>query len=197
MSGLDNWDDMLWHEIPFVALDTETTGLGPDDRIVQIAFSSFYDSGLRTKSWLVYPGRSIPEAASNVHGITDSMVRGAPMFRDILDEVLEELNRAPWVAHNMPFDAKMLAKEIPRERWPRGIPTLCTLSYARTRHPDTKYRRRHKLADLANTFAQDYKTASLHDAGYDAEILAHVTQRMMRDLSVGKHMTKFSEDWLK
>lgn len=193
---LEDWNSLLWHEIPFVALDTETTGLGPDDRIVQIAFASFYDEGLRVKKWLVYPGRPIPEVVTRIHGITDDMVRDAPTFRDILDEVLSELNRAPWVAHNLPFDAKMLAKEIPRDKWPRGMPTLCTLSYARTRHPETSRRRGHKLADLANVFEHDYKTASLHDAGYDAEVLAHVTHRMMHGLSVGEHMTKFSEDWI-
>lgn len=194
---LDDWNSMLWHEIPFVAIDTETTGFGPEDRIVQIAFASFFDDDLRVKKWMVYPGRTIPAESTAVHGITDDMVKNAPMFPDILDEVVTELERAPWVAHNLPFDARMLAREIPADRWPVGIPTLCTMSYAKKHHPMTKLRRGFKLADLANIFAQDYRAEGLHDAEYDAGLLAHVTHRMMRGLSVGGHMTKFSEEWIR
>lgn len=193
---LDNWDDMTWDEIPFVAFDTETTGFGKDARIVQIAFASFIDGNLRTKRWLVYPGIAIPAESTNVHGITDAMVRDAPRFIDIRDEVLKELNRAPWVAHNLRFDASMLAREIPRELWPKRMPTLCTMTYSKKEHPRTKGRRGHKLADLANVFAQDYRSEGLHDAEYDAGLLANVTYSMMRGLSVGGHMTKFSEEWL-
>ncbi len=196
---MSDWDepDMLWDQIPFVAFDTETTGLGKEDRIIQIAFASFFGDELRTKKWYVYPGRGIPMEATRIHGITDDMVRDAPMFEDILEEVLVELRRAPWVAHNLRFDAGMLAKEIPEERWPTGMPTLCTLDYARKHHPQTKLRRGHKLADLANVFAEDYSTGAMHDAQYDANLLANITHRMMRGLVVGTTMTKMSEGWLK
>lgn len=194
---LDDWDSMIWSEIPFVAFDTETTGFRPDDRIVQIAFASFFGDDLRIKKWLVYPEREIPPESTAIHGIDDAMVRDAPRFVDILPEVLAELNRAPWVCHSLMFDVRFLAREIPRERWPIGMPTLCTLDYAKKHHPETKIRRGHKLADLATVFAQDYRSEGLHDAAYDAGLLAHIAHRMMRGLSVGRHMTKFSEQWLK
>lgn len=192
-----NWNELYWDKIPFVAFDTETTGFGKEARICQVAMASFYSDGvLRTKSWLIYPGREIPPEATRVHGITDEMVRGAPMFSEVCDEIVEELWRAPWVAHNLRFDADMLSREIPREKWPREIPTLCTLSYAK-KHEETKHRRGHKLADLANVFAVDYETRELHDAKYDAGLLAHITRSMMRGREVGSYYTKMSEEWLK
>jgi DNA polymerase III subunit epsilon len=193
---LMNWDDLYWDKIPFVAFDTETTGLGKEDRICQVAVASFSgDGSLRTKSWLVYPGMPIPAQSTAIHGITDEMVKGAPMFFDICDEIVEELWRAPWVAHNLSFDARFLAKEIPSEKWPRGLPTLCSMTYAKRIHEETKYRRGHKLADLANFFGVDYSIKNLHDAQYDAGLLAHVTRSMMRGREVGKYFTKFSEEW--
>lgn len=193
-----NWDELYWDKIPFVAFDTETTGFGKEDRICQVAVASFFGDGvLKTRSWLIYPGRSIPPESTAVHGITDEMVKNAPMFADVCDEIVEELERAPWVAHNLSFDARFLAREIPLEKWPRGLPTLCSMTYAKKHHEETKYRRGHKLADLANVFSVDYETRDLHDAQYDAGLLAHVTRSMMRGREVGKYFTKLSEDWLK
>lgn len=193
-----NWDELYWDSIPFVSIDTETTGLGRDDRICQVAIASFFGDGrLETKSWLVYPGRPIPEQATRIHGITDRMVRNAPTFSEIVEDVIAELERAPWVAHNLQFDARMLAKEIPRDRWPQGVPTLCSMTYAKKHHVDTKHRRGHKLSDLANVFSVDYETGGLHDAKYDANLLAYVTRSMMRGREVGKTFTKMSEDWIK
>jgi DNA polymerase III epsilon subunit family exonuclease len=193
-----NWDELFWDQIPFVAIDTETTGLGRDDRICQVAVASFFGDGrLKTQSWLVYPGKSIPAEATRIHGITDDMVAKAPSFQDVMDEVLEELTRAPWVAHNLQFDAKMLLREIPTERWPRGIPTLCSMTYAKKHHVEMKYHRGHKLADLANFFRLDYSVKDLHDAKTDAQLLAQVTRHLMRGKEVGKSFTKMSEDWVK
>lgn len=194
---LDDLRGMTWDEIPFVAFDTETTGFGKDDRIVQLAMASYIDGELRLKKWLVYPGMPIPEASTAVHGITDQMVKGAPMFRDIVDEVLPELRRAPWVAHQMIFDARMLAKEIPPDQWPHGIPTLCTMTYAKKHHPLTKTRKGHKLADLANVFGKDYEPGQLHDAVIDTQLLTEITLTMMKGLRIEETMTKFSEEWLK
>lgn len=194
---LDDLQGMTWDKTPFVAFDTETTGFGGEDRIIQIAMGSFIDGKLEVQKWLVYPGRSIPPESTAVHGITDAMVKSAPMFADIKDLVLAELRRAPWVAHQLAFDTRMLAKEIPTEEWPRGIPTLCTLTYAKKHHPMTKTRKGHKLADLAGVFNEDYHPGQLHDADVDTRLLANITHSMMRNLLITEHYTKLSEEWLK
>ena len=193
---MEDWDSLIWDQIPFVAFDVETTGFGPAARVCQVATASFYQDGLRSRSWLIYPGCPIPPETTAIHGITDEMVAGAPMFKDVLPEILEELRRAPWVAHNLRFDSRMLAREIPPELWPRGLPTLCTLEHSKKHCEMTKGRRGHKLADLANVFSVDYKISELHDATYDTELLAHITRNMMRGLSIGRTFTRMSEDWL-
>lgn len=59
----------------FVIVDTETTGVYPADRIVEIALITLSLSGevVDVFETLINPGRDV--AASHIHGITASMVR--------------------------------------------------------------------------------------------------------------------------
>jgi DNA polymerase III epsilon subunit family exonuclease len=96
-------------------LDVETTGLYPSagHRICEIGIS-------RVRGWkevgffstLVNPGRHIPSDATMVNGITDSMVRDAPKFEEIANEVLDMLVETVVVCHNVPFDMGFLRKEM-------------------------------------------------------------------------------------
>lgn len=122
-------------EIPFVFLDTETTGLSPHygDRVVEIGLARFrgdvmenlYDS-------LVNPERPIPLGAVRVHGITDADVRDAPRFAEIAAQVYAELDDAVIVAHNARFDLEFLAHEFWRARYacPNNL-VLDTLTFLR------------------------------------------------------------------
>ena len=69
-----------------VALDIETTGLNPEgDAITEIGAVRF--SGRRVEaewSTLINPGRRIPPEITQLTGITDAMVRGAPPIHDVL-----------------------------------------------------------------------------------------------------------------
>ncbi len=94
-----------------VAVDVETTGLSPQqgDRICEIALMSIVSGQvMREFVTLVNPERSIPPEASAVNRITDAMVRSAPTFRDIADQVHPFLEGKLAVLHNGPFDLSFL-----------------------------------------------------------------------------------------
>lgn len=83
--------------VPTVWLDTETTGTNAAvDGVVQFGAARFppgQPPSVRT--WLVNPGRPIPKEASEIHGITDAMVAGAPTLDQLMgDEELQRLERA-------------------------------------------------------------------------------------------------------
>jgi len=95
----------------FVAFDTETTGLSPiEDRVVEIAGAAFGPDGspLGCFEQLVDPGIPIPEALTQIHGITDAMVQGKPRIEQVLPEFLRFAGDAVLVAHNAPYDVSML-----------------------------------------------------------------------------------------
>jgi DNA polymerase III epsilon subunit len=108
-------------EVPFAFLDVETTGLDPSqgDRICEIAVMKTVNGSVVGEfTTLVNPGRSIPQSAVSVHGITDLMVRRSPFFRDIAKELLTVIKDSVIVAHNAKFDIGFLSVELGNLRLP-------------------------------------------------------------------------------
>ena len=101
-----------------VVLDTETTGVGEDDVIVELAMRRirFDGDGVivsidRAYSWLEDPGRDLPADVAKLTGITDDDLRGQSIDEG---EVLRLLKSAEFVcAHNARFDLGMLVKRLP------------------------------------------------------------------------------------
>lgn len=98
----------------FAVLDTETTGVYPSDRVVEIAVVTVGLDGqlLDEFDTLVQPGRDV--AATHIHGITATMVADAPRWDEIAGDVAVRLHGACIVAHNAAFDRRMVAGEYER-----------------------------------------------------------------------------------
>ncbi len=96
-------------------IDCETTGLGRQDRIVEIAVVT-----LDSQTWeptdeydtLINPERDVGPVG--VHGITATMVEAAPMFAEVAAALRRRLHGSILVAHNLPFDTRMLRQEFDR-----------------------------------------------------------------------------------
>ena len=96
----------------FAVVDVETTGVYQSDRIVEIAIVTVSLNGeiLDVFDTLVQPQRDV--AATHIHGIAASMVANAPTFTEIAGDVAVRLHGACFVAHNVPFDSRMLVNEF-------------------------------------------------------------------------------------
>jgi DNA polymerase-3 subunit epsilon len=96
-------------EVEFVAFDLETTGLFPVvNRIVEFGAVRFTLDGRELGTWeqLVNPECVIPPGVTEIHGITDAMVRGQATLAQALPGFLEFLGDtdAILLAHNATFD---------------------------------------------------------------------------------------------
>ncbi len=102
----------------FIVLDTETTGLGSDAEIVEIAIIDAHGNALLNT--LVKPSNPIPDDVIAIHGITNQMVIDAPVWADIVDQVKMVLyNYRTW-AYNAQFDMRMMLQN----GWTGNIPAM-------------------------------------------------------------------------
>lgn len=102
---------------PIAFIDLETTGVNiSNDRIVEIAIVRIAVDGTKTvKRKLVNPLMPIPKGASDVHGITDEMVKDAPSFKQIANEIKQFMENCDLGGYNSNrFDIPMLIEEFLR-----------------------------------------------------------------------------------
>ena len=199
MTTTENWDDLYWDKIPYLCFDTETTGFSKQSRICEIAIV-IAQGGKPIEHYhqVIDPQCEIDDSASQVHGLYDDDVKGMPTFAEARADFIHFFYRdMPWVAHNLAFDARMMSYNWPAEDWPRGIPTMCTMQYSKSKHPSAKRQKRHRLADVANYFGVDYDPSQLHDALYDTSILSQIVPSMLGRRAVGPTMNRYSHEWIK
>ncbi len=102
---------------PLAVIDLETTGVNlSTDRIIDIAIVKIMPDGKRlVKRKLLNPEMPIPVASTEVHGITDAMVRDAPTFKQVANEIRQFIEQADLAGYNSNrFDVPMLAEEFLR-----------------------------------------------------------------------------------
>jgi DNA polymerase-3 subunit epsilon len=97
----------------FAVIDTETTGFGKTDRLVEVAVVLVEGNEI-IQEWetLINPERDISN--SNIHGITSEVVSLAPTFAEIDSEFSRLIHGSIMVAHNISFDRRMLEQEYSR-----------------------------------------------------------------------------------
>ncbi|MFA6051942.1 MAG: DNA polymerase III subunit epsilon [Methylobacter sp.] len=162
-----------------VVLDTETTGLNPQEghRIIEIGCVELVNRRLTGKRFHVYinPDRIIDDGAIEVHGITNQFLEDKPHFEDVVDDFIAFIRGAELVIHNAPFDVGFLDHEFSRLGNAAGTvadysAVFDTLTYARKKHPG----QRNSLDALCKRYGIDNSHRDLHGALLDAEILADV-----------------------
>lgn len=108
---------MLQLTKPLAFIDLETTGVNlATDRIIEIAIVKVLPDGKRSaKRKLINPQMSIPKQSSDIHGITNEMVKDAPTFREVAQELKQMLDGCDIAGYNSNrFDIPMLVEEFLR-----------------------------------------------------------------------------------
>jgi DNA polymerase-3 subunit epsilon len=162
-----------------IVLDTETTGLdhATGHRIVEIGCVEIVNRRLTGRKFHKYvnPEREIDAGALAVHGIGPELLRDAPKFHEIAEELVAFIKDAELIIHNAPFDVGFVDAELARVPGNvHRVATLCrvldTLALARSLHPG----QRNSLDALCKRYSVDNSKRDLHGALLDAGILVDV-----------------------
>lgn len=158
----------------FVVVDLETTGHSPKkgDKIIEIGMVTIVD-GVITDQYksFVHPEQPIPSFISQLTGIQDADVQGAPLFDEIVEDVVSRLDGAYFVAHHVEFDLGFLdyaIREVTGHKL--SMPVIDTVELARILMPQAPGYKLGQLAEFFNVSHKDPHRA-LADAYVTGEIL--------------------------
>lgn len=177
--------------LSYTVIDVETTGGSPDagHRVTEIAAVRVECGEIRDVfQTLINPERSIPPFITSLTSISWEMVKDAPKFRDVCEELLSRMEGAIFVAHNAAFDWRFVSAEVARATGQRiEGRRLCTVRLARAVLPQL---RRKSLDWVANHYGVEIE--GRHRAGGDALATAHCLLRMLRSAATDHECSTWS-----
>lgn len=157
-----------------ITLDTETTGLSPNDghRVIEIGCVELFNKIPTGKVFHHYinPLRDVPKEATAITGLTEDFLKPFPIFENIVDDFLDFIRNDVLVIHNASFDLRFLNFEIKRlGKDPLKNEIIDTLKVARNKFPGSP-------ASL-DALSRRYKiqiAREKHGALLDAKILSKI-----------------------
>jgi DNA polymerase III subunit epsilon len=159
-----------------IILDTETTGLSPQDghRLVEIGAVELINHLPTGKTFQIYlnPERDMPSEAEAVHGLSSAFLKDKPLFKQKVAEFLSFIEQSVLIIHNASFDMGFINAELTSVgQQPIGNErVLDTLQMARRKHPMGP----NSLDALCRRYGIDNTKRTKHGALMDAELLAEV-----------------------
>jgi DNA polymerase III subunit epsilon len=161
----------------YAIVDIETTGgYAGYHRVTEVAV--YHHDGLNITdrySTLLNPGRSIPNFITGLTGIDYQLVKDAPTFADVADEIFSWLDGRVFVAHNAHFDYSFLKKEFEDAGINWNSKKLCTVRLSRKIIPGL---RSYSLGRLAESLG--IGISDRHRAGGDAEATAKIFDTLLK-----------------
>jgi DNA polymerase-3 subunit epsilon len=160
----------------FVAIDVETTGLGPTrHRIIEVAAIRF-SGGIEQDRYetLIQPDRRIPKYITKLTGLADGHLEDAPRFADIADALVEFVGNQAIVGHNVGFDLSFLNAELKRLDRPALVNDRVDVMFLGMKLVPGL--RRPTLERLANSVG--ITTTRVHRAGEDARLAGLAAGRL-------------------
>ncbi|HCB64451.1 MAG TPA: hypothetical protein DEP43_00590 [Ruminococcaceae bacterium] len=164
----------------YIVFDLETTGLSAgNDRMTEIGAVKLENGQVKDSfNIFVNPQRPIPEKITQLTGITDEMVAGAPLEEEALRQFYAFCGGedAVLVAHNAPFDMRVLACCLSHYGVAHRAlyPYLCTVRMGRRAYPGLPDHRLNTMCDALG-IPLDH-----HQAGSDSRAAAYLLADYLR-----------------
>lgn len=160
----------------FVVVDTETTGLDKNAKIIQLSAIRYeHDKPVDSFNKYINPEIPLPSKITAITGISNEQLLDAPNFNEVVSDFMQFVGTLPWIGHNINrFDVPRLVNN--------GLPitevsTIDTLNLAKKKLHMDKY----SLESLKHYYGIQNKS---HNALEDCKTNAIVYQRLRDDILV-------------
>lgn len=96
----------------FICIDCETTGLDAKvDKVIEVAVMKFtIKEVLDSFETLIDPEIPIPASSTEIHNITDEMVKGKPKLFEVVPDLIKMIGNHPIVGHGIKFDVECIVE---------------------------------------------------------------------------------------
>ncbi len=170
--------DMAFED-EYVAFDLETTGLSSKtDAIIEIGAVLIKDGKeLDRFQTFVDPQRKLDKKIVELTGITDEMLKGAPLIDQVLPQFLNFVGNRILVAHNSDFDTGFLRAACGRMNLPYSFTSADTLILSQNMLPQLNKFKLNIVAD-----ALSLPEFNHHRAGDDAAICGMIFTRLLKKM---------------
>ncbi|MBO5556721.1 MAG: PolC-type DNA polymerase III, partial [Oscillospiraceae bacterium] len=160
----------------FVAFDIETTGLNAqNDRMTEIGAVIFSGGEIKeTFNTFVDPGMHIPANITELTGIRDSDVAGAPGEKEAMEMFMRFAGNRPLIAHNAHFDVGFMTAASLRQGLRFHPVFLDTLALSQALLPELK---KFKLDIVSNHLG--LPKFNHHRASDDAMVVARMMDKFL------------------
>ena len=167
----------------FAVIDIETTGSRRfGQKIIEIAIICL-DGDEIVSEWstLINPEKDIPYTITQLTGIDEGMVLGAPRFYEVAKKIVELTEDRIFIAHNVYFDYKFIQSEFSDLGFSYRREVLCTVKLARRAFPDLSS---YSLSSLSKhfSFPREAEHRALDDAAATVKLFLKIKQELKGDL---------------
>ena len=163
----------------YAVVDLEATSASSNAKIIQIGIVIIQDGQIvETYETYVNPHEELDEHIRQLTGITNQQLKKAPDFSQVARQVYELIEDAVFVAHNVKFDANLLAESLFWEGFELITPRIDTVELAQVFLPTLE---RYNLSSLCEELAIPLDHA--HSAISDAEATAQLFLKLRETIA--------------
>lgn len=162
----------------YAVVDLEATGTGADAKIIQIGIV-LVENGEIIDSYAtdINPYELLDDHIKNLTGITDQQLSKAPDFGQVASTIYDMIGDAIFVAHNVKFDANLLAEALFFEGYELLTPRVDTVELSQLFFPTFE---KYSLGNLAEhlDLGLDQAHTAISDAMATARLLIKIQEKI-------------------
>lgn len=162
----------------YAVVDLEATGTGADAKIIQIGIV-LVENGEIIDSYAtdINPYELLDDHIKNLTGITDQQLSQAPDFGQVAGTIYDMIGDAIFVAHNVKFDANLLAEALFFEGYELLTPRVDTVELSQLFFPTFE---KYSLGNLAEhlELGLDQAHTAISDAMATARLLIKIQEKI-------------------